>query len=405
MTVEVTATASRQFAFLPWLRLKTACRVAGVEFLPLRDESGAVAAVLADSIEPLTVILSGYVGRTGKPIDNCVVATMPDRGWNLVDSDFETVQWATALLFLASWASNEYFADWSGPYVNSSAFRVVWQRFARAPVWIALTSRRRDGRNWDGGYKHGQVKFSIPLHCSLREPSTVDGALLTALDQGFSSDCQTIRRLRYALPFVTLANTDDDLITETAEAILMGSAFEQLLGGGASAYKLGRKFGTLFASYGSVTVEDAKKVRTGIEIDGSTPERAAAQAKWWVHRKWIEELYDVRSRSVHEGTADGRTWGWAPSEHLVMAAWVFPLAVKLLLQRDGHYTFSDTDTIHCLTVDKLLAVTGWAGETEGASWLSKWHEIVSSIARKQTFHLSWERFLERNPHLFSQESS
>jgi len=185
----------------------------------------------------------------------------------------------------------------------------------------------------------------------------------------------------------------------------MGSAFEQLLGGDASAYKLGRKFGALFASCGSVTVEDAKKVRPGIEIDGSTPERAAAQPKWWVHRKWIEELYDVRSKSVHEGTADGQTWGWAPSEHLVMAAWVFPLAVKLLLQRDGHYACSDIDKARCLTMDKLLAVTDWAGETEGGSRLSKWHEIASSTARKHRFDLITEQFLERNSHLFSEESS
>lgn len=229
----------------------------------------------------------------------------------------------------------------------------------------------------------------------------MDGALLTALDLGHAADCETIKRLRYALPFVNLANTDDDLMTETAEAILMGSAFEQLLGGDARAYELGRKFGVLFASYGSVIVDDARKVRPGIEIDQSTPERAAAQPKWWVHRKWIEELYDVRSKSVHEGSAGGRTWGWAPAEHLVMAAWVFPLAVKLLLQRDGHYTLSDADKGRCLTVDKLLAATGWAEEADDGS---RWHEIVSSTQRSHKFDLITDRFLERNPHLFSDDS-
>jgi len=250
-------------------------------------------------------------------------------------------------------------------------------------MYIALTSRRRDGRNWDGGYKHGEVKFSAPLQCSLGEPTTVDDALLAALDRGNTEHCEATRRLRSALPFVSLANTDDDLMTEPAEAILMGSAFEQLLGGDASAYKLGRKFGVLFQSCGSVTVEDAKNARSGIEIDVSTPERAAAQPQWWVHRKWIEELYDVRSKSVHEGTVGSRSWGWAPSEHLLMAAWVFPLAVKLLLQRDGHYTFSDQDQDRALAVDKLLAVADWGERTNGGTDPQKWQDIVRSDDAQQ----------------------
>lgn len=52
---------------------------------------------------------------------------------------------------------------------------------------------------------------------------------------------QTIQRLRTALPFASLANTDDELMDAPAEAILMGSAFEQLLAGDASSYELGRK--------------------------------------------------------------------------------------------------------------------------------------------------------------------
>ena len=36
-------------------------------------------------------------------------------------------------------------------------------------------------------------------------------------------------------------------------------------------------------------------MRSGIEIDTKKPEYATAQPKWWVHRKWMEELYDVRT--------------------------------------------------------------------------------------------------------------
>lgn len=91
-------TGARQFAFLPWLRLKEPCRIGGVEFLPWRDKSGSIPDALGDSAAPLAAILSGYVDHKAEPIDNCVVITLPSRGWNLADSDFESVRWATALL-------------------------------------------------------------------------------------------------------------------------------------------------------------------------------------------------------------------------------------------------------------------------------------------------------------------
>ena len=229
---------------------------------------------------------------------------------------------------------------------------------------------------------HGEVKFSIPLQCSHRGPADVDDALLKALDLGCAANCETIERLMYALEFVDLANTDDSLMTERAETILIGSAFEQLLGANDGAYELGCRFGGLFESYGSVTVEEARKVRLGIKIDERMRKRADAQLKWYVHRKWIEELYDVRSKSVHESTATNRSWGWTPLEHLVMAAWVFPLVVKLLLQRDGLYTLSDTDKGHCMTVDKLLAVIDWAERTDYGA--SMWNNIVSSTVMEYT---------------------
>lgn len=159
----------------------------------------------------------------------------------------------------------------------------------------------------------------------------------------------------------------------------MGSAFEQLLRGDGSSYRLGERFADLFGSFGNVTVADVQKVRPEIEIDTTNRERAAAQPTWWVHRKWMEELYDVRSKVVHRGTPAARRWGWTVFEHLVMAAHVFPLTVKLLLEREGHYVLTDDDRVRCLAVDKLLASPRWfeerddgtESEVSGSSIISK----------------------------------
>lgn len=342
--------------------------------MPWRTESGAISPEIADAEDTLKAILMGYLDRRGKPIDNCVLVTLPDRGWSLADSDFEAVRSAAALLFLSAWSSNEYYI-FPGPYVNATPFRILRQSFSGPPERLTVVTRRRDGSCDDGGYRHGEVTFGMPLQCALGDPVDIDEEFLSALNTGLLAEkCATLDRLQRALPFTLLANTDDDLMAVDAETILMGSAFEQLLRGHASAYKLCKKFGVLFKACGSVTVEKARTLRPGIKIDDSKPKHATSQPGWWVHQKWMEELYDVRSKSVHEGTAHGKTWGWAPAEHLVMAASVFPLVVKLLLHRDGYYNLSEKDHVRCLAVDKLLAATGWP---ENAGKGSKWSCIMS----------------------------
>ena len=110
-----------------------------------------------------------------------------------------------------------------------------------------------------------------------------------------------MNNLASAMRFAALANTDDDLMALNAEAILMGSAFDQLLLGGrkSSARNLGLRFAALFRKFVTATVTEAVGVRPDIEID---PRYAAAQPSWPVHRKWIEELYDARRQGVHRDT-------------------------------------------------------------------------------------------------------
>ena len=384
--------------FLPFLRMRTGHTVAGVEFLPLRDGDGNVPAALETVVAPLEKILSGYVDRQRSPFTNCVVATIPGKGWDLSRDDSSAVMWGASLLFLASWACNDYFPRIRGPYVNSAMFRIIGQAYSGdMPGHIGISARRRDGETLGGGYKHGEVTFNVPVQCSIRETAVFDEDFLAGLSAADAADSAVAGLLRTSLPFVELANTDDDFMTEHAEAILMGSAFEQLLRGDASKYKLGQRLAELFDQFGAVTVADAQKVRAGITIDDSDAERAAAQPKWWVHQKWIEELYDMRSKVAHKGSYGGRTWGWTIFEHLVMAAYVFPLAVKLLLEREGHYALTDTDRGGCRAVDQLLACAKWVEDEVARESQESWTSIRSRVKQD----LLIRNFLDKHPEWFS----
>ena len=425
--------APHTVVFLPFLRIEKGYSVAGVEFLPLRDPAGRVPLVLQSAVEPLDRILSGYVDRHNDRFTNCVVATIPGKRWDLADSEFAKVEWAASLLFLASWACNEYFPRFGGSYVNATSFRVVVQRFSGdVPSYIAISARRRDGHSMDGGYEHGEFEVNLPLQASIRDHADVDDGFLAALDSASTKNAAIINRLRTALPFVQLANTDDDFMMGPAEAILMGSAFEQLLRADASAYRLSKKLGHLFGQFGSVRVADAKAARVNIIVDASpgdsrawrvwkwlcrfAPENAvarrvdqwlanrlqAAHSSWWVHRKWIEELYDLRSKVVHRGHHGGRNWGWNIFEHLVMAAYVFPLAVKLLLVENGHYGLTDDDRIRCLAVDKLLASVQWvedrgAGDDESDE---SWTAVTARVRRDLDWERAWEAVRQKHPDMF-----
>ena len=386
---------------LPFLRMRTVHTVAGVEFLPLRDGDGNVPAALETAVAPLERILSGYADRQGTPFTNCVVATIPGKGWDLSRDDSPAVMWGASLLFLASWACNDYFPRFSGSYVNSTMFRIIGQAYSGdMPVYIAIPARRRDGETLDGGYEHGEFTFNVPVQCSILEPAVFDEDLLAGLSAAVAADSEVAGLLRTTLPFVEVANTDDDFMTEHAEAILMGSAYEQLLRGDAGKYKLGKRLTELFAPFGAVTVADAQKVRPGITIDDRNADRAAAQPEWWVHQKWIEELYDMRSKVAHKGSSGGRSWGWTLFEHLVMAAYVFPLAVKLLLEREGHYALTDTDRVGCRVVDQLLASARWVEEEAGRGAKESWTGIRSKARRDLDWDNAMKAVRKTHPELF-----
>lgn len=379
--------------FLPFLRLGRGYHVAGIDFLPLQDAEGATPDALKSASPAVTKILSGYFDRQGTSFSNCVVATIGGR-WDVTRDDWPAIRWASSLLFLASWSANEYFRRFGGAYVNSVTFRLIGQSYSgELPHYISIAARRRDGQSMDGGYQHGEVKFPLPVQCSVRDLHAVDERLLEALNAAHRAGGDVILRLKTALPFIELANTDDDFMTVEAEGIPMAHAFEQLLQGRATAYKLGEQFGMLFHSFGSKTVADVMKVRPDIKLDRSTPERAEAQPKWWVHRKWLEELYDLRSNVAHAGGRHPRRWGWTPFEHLLMAAHVFPLVAKLLLRDAGHYQLSDDDHDRCCAVDPILASPEWFPDDDNDR---ESENSASNIFVK----IKTDAMFERDAHLF-----
>jgi hypothetical protein len=293
---------------------------------------------------------------------------------------------AAGFLCLAALAEREY-CRLGGQYVNSSAFSLVVQRFTEPVDDIVYSARRRDGETTWAGYKHGKVVFSMPVEChQISSPARVDQAFAQALDQAEARGSPMARRLLPAVTFFNMANTDSVTVLREAEIILTGAAFEQLLDAD-SARSLQCKVGTLLSAHGSVTVTSALSKRPGIAID-KRYERA--QRQWFVHRKWVEELHQLRSAVVHGQDLQARAWGWTLSEHLMMGAFVFPLLVKVCLAEHGHYRLTQRDEAWCKAVDEILVQDDWFSPAQGSNVESCW----SRALRKVESHEETRRAIE-----------
>lgn len=105
--------------------------------------------------------------------------------------------WQSISSCWAGFSKNTYF-NLFGSYVNSAAFELYWQGFQSPAERITLESRRRDGSAMDGGYKHGDIKFTIPAQLRYPKAVEVDQNLLDALtkarEAGLSVIGKNIRR-------------------------------------------------------------------------------------------------------------------------------------------------------------------------------------------------------------------
>lgn len=361
---------------LPWLKLRSPVTVLEVCFTPYADDKAPVQ--FKPFAGDIGRVLSSYRDVEGNPITECVLGFIQneDPCKELDRAEASRVNEAVQLLAFCGLTTNEYFTQ-VGYYANSSAFQVVFQRFTPGSEWIALTIRRRDGETLSGGYKHGEVKFSIPVQSAHLEPAHMDIALLEALDQCFRAPDALTRRLLQAISLYNQAHTDSDAILPEREVILLASAFEQLFADCNGAEDLACKVSTLLESYGAVRVRDS--VRAGpIQL---TKGREPQEQAWFLHRKWAQELYHLRNDFTHGNDPARRSWGWSVPEHLVMGSFVFPLLVKVLLAQASRYSLLGNDIDRLQVIDLLLNETDWATDSGNHS---KWSETIQKHKTDRT---------------------
>lgn len=110
----------------------------------------------------------------------------------------------------------------------------------------------------------------------------------------------------------------------------------------------------------------------------------------------MKELYEARSATAHRGARSEFSQNWSPWQHLVLAAFAYPLTVKLLLAEDGLYAPSVRELGAYEAIDQLLDshwAGGWKREAEWSGILSRseGHREISAVIMRAIEHQKGQR--------------
>ncbi len=317
--------------------------------------------------------------RELEPVAECAILAQAD---GIPIREFRRDQWlpvfgAIEAFCFAALAENEFWAtsSFSAPYVNSSCFQSY---FLGDDILVFPLRKRGPGEMQSWEYE--DVVLTMPLQCSLaREVNWNDdflSALWTVLDAKQLDP--TLEQLRQAIWLFNRANTDDyqglSVQQLQQEVVMIVEALEYLFGE-RKAEKLAPKVVSAIAA-------------TGEEITCAPPRIADC----WVSKikvpnnsrclyYWLRELIQVRHHTVHGFAWGSNKWAWHVDEHLLMAAFVFPLIIKSILAADDLYELTEGDTVRLGVIDKLLYMDNWGREEEHGE--SNWSKAFRDHKDKQ----------------------
>ena len=158
------------------------------------------------------------------------------------------------------------------------------------------------------------------------------------------SDDRLRTSLHDAISLFNRANTDASEVPDSAELVMMRAAYETLMESGYKTEELKKKLTEHFSGDlidpswdAGVFSEDEWRTRWPKKSDADIAPRPFAI--------WVDDFCNARNSSAH-GTNLKSKYGpsiWSIQNHLMFAAWLFPLIVKKILETDGVYSLNENE--------------------------------------------------------------
>lgn len=381
-------TITGRIAFLPWVKLPEPVVVGGFRFVPTAvQELGKHVApeVEADAVKALRT----HVDLRGQPIESCTLIQRVRHAvrWDVPAKLLPQARRASELLALACLSEQRFMEEGHHfPHLNASMFRSVSMHVAQGDDHLSMTFRRRGSTLRMGGNRFSDTVFQQPPQIESTGCEVVNLQLAAAIEKARQDGDVIAEAIDASLEFFLLANAETPELDWESCVMLSAMAFDKLLRPSQSTARcIAATFAQLWARFPSIPLQSAKRIKPD-----NCPEWLPEQQSWPIHRKWMKEIYEARSARVHRGQLDEFSSNWAAWQHVVIAAFVYPLAIKLMLAATGHYALSDDEEVACEVLDQLLD-SHW-----GSSWKRRpeWPSILSRAQSRRQMELVVKRALQ-----------
>ena len=348
--------------------------MAGVRLVPYQRQDSPYAGTPTQ--ERLDAVLSSHIVHPDLPVAYATLVEVdPGNPFQSVSEEqISELYELRELLATAALSDRGFFENGALSYCNSDLFHLVVQRLEGNGTAVSVTSRRRDGTTnavWSAGLH--KVRMPDHVHPPLRldfDTELLGGLCRSRAHPRFDSILEAV--LAY-----NLANTDRTEMTEQIEIVFLCGAFERLFEcGHGKADDLARAF---VAAVVPVHPVDPKTIeRTKRHAASLTQARDLRDI-------WIRDLYVSRGAFAHGRVRTTHQPLWTAREHLLLGAFIFPLALKCVLANTGVYTKSEDDNCLIDTFERLASVELFKPDghpAAPASW--PWNTVMDEV-REQMF--------------------
>jgi hypothetical protein len=331
-------------AFFPWLALTETLDLGEFRLVPYSRAKEPFGSGSAEQRE-CDAVLEIYHETRLAPIRR---ATLLQRNGHSLTSHVgneeaqEIAEWGELVAF-AGLSARRYFSHLN--YVSRESLRLMVVGYKDPHGGIQEWRRRRDG------YTNTIVSRDVaqvirPLHAYAAGRSTIDVPLLQTLIQRRRHDGW--ERYLEAIRVFNAASTDDPGVPEEFEVVAIIGALERLcdLRGG-DEHELATSLVKLLG------ITDIVSPGTSARL-GASQARVLHSNRRCMTDVWIRDFFRQRGKHAHGRNAGPMPTVWSIREHLLLGSFLFPLAVRRLLESDGSYTLSESDQLDLRAAEHLL---------------------------------------------------
>ena len=373
-------------AFFPWLRRDEPIRLGSFHLflyapgqpLPEGVESLVSPNDLRRLLSPYRVHVQNRLGLVcllqygGKPI-----------GTPLQDEERAEIFAVARHLAVVGLATRRFDGSPLGSYSASGHYQVIIQAFPEPFSGSAtVTHRRKDGTTRLLISANAHV-FNIPEHLIHKARPELDMRLLGALAR-LRVEVGDELRAHYdaSITQFLMANSDSPDVPLDAESISTYAAIERVVNAEQSLKSFRAKVRQALGVVDDVPVSS----RFRDELGGK-----AQNVEGPVLREWLRHLYMLRGNAGHGHSVEKVSSSWSQQDHLMAGAFVYPLALKCCLHRQGLYALSGQDCADIVGLEQLLddrpffAARGDPDESEldvraRCGWLRQMQAIGAGLA-------------------------